>query len=329
VRPPPTRAASIVHAPRKAGADLVGGHPEGVVLGPSAPVLLDRLADVLADRWASGDEVVVSRLDEPANQQPWVRAAKRAGAVTRWGEVDIETCELPAWQYESLVTAQTKLVAVTAASGTVGTRPDVPTIAEIAKKVGALVVVDASYATPFLPLDLGSLGADVVAVSARAWGGPAVGALVFRDPGLLQRLPSVSLAPDARGPARLELGAHPFPLLAGLVASIDFLDGLEDPLTGSRRDRLLASVGAVKDHAGGLLARLTSELRSMPHIMLIGDAMRRIPAQAFTVAGHKASEVVRYLASRGVCAFSDDGVDGVGFTARWGGASPGSKRGRP
>ncbi|HKS48167.1 MAG TPA: cysteine desulfurase-like protein [Amycolatopsis sp.] len=309
--PASQRAESIVTAARRAVADLVGTDPAGVVLGPNAAVLLQRLADAMADGWTLGDEVVVSRLDEQANLAPWQRAAKRVGAVLRWGEIDIETCELPAWQYESLVNHHTKVVAVTAASGSVGTRPDVPTIVELAKRVGAAVVVDASYAAPFVPLDLRELGADVLVVSAQAWGGPSVGALAFRDPEMLERLLSASLELGVRGPARLELGPHPYPLLAGLVASIDYLAGLDDAATGSRRERLVTSLGSAKSYHAGLLAQLSTELRSLPHIMVIGDAMRRIPAVAFTVTAKKASEVAEYLASQGLCAFADEGTGGV------------------
>lgn len=305
------RAESIVSAARRAVADLVGADPSGVVLGPSASVLLRRLADAMSDRWTLGDELVVSRLDDEANLAPWLRAAKRAGAVTRWSEIDIETCELPAWQYESLVSARTKVVAITAASGSVGTRPDVPTVVELAKRVGARVVVDATYAAPFVPLDLNSLGADVMVVSALAWGGPSVGALVFRDPDLLERLPSVSLEPDAEGPERLELGPHAYPLLAGLVASIDYLAGLDDAAAGSRRERLQSSLNSTKSYHAGLIAQLSTELRSLRHVMVIGDAMRRVPSLAFTVAGRKAPEVAEYLASQGMCAFADDGASGL------------------
>lgn len=309
--PASQRAESIVAAARRAVADLVGGDPSGVVLGPSAEVLLQRLADTMADRWTLGDEVVVSRLDERANLAPWQRAAKRVGAVLRWGEIDIETCELPAWQYENLVSPHTKVVAVTAASGSVGTRPDVPTIVEFAKRVGATVVVDASYAAPFVPLDLRQTGADVVVVSAQAWGGPSVGALAFRDPEMLERLPSVSLEPEVRGPARLELGPHAYPLLAGLVASIDYLAGLDDAATGSRRERLVTSLGSAKSYHAGLLAQLATELRSLRHVMVIGDAMRRIPTLAVTMTNKKASEVAETLASQGVCVFADEGAVGV------------------
>jgi cysteine desulfurase family protein (TIGR01976 family) len=309
--PASQRAESIVAAARRAVADLVGADPAGVVLGPSASVLVRRLADAMSERWTIGDEVVVSRLDDEANLAPWQRAAKRVGAVVRWGEIDIETCELPAWQYESLVSARTKAVAITAASGSVGTRPDVPTVMEFAKRVGATVIVDGTYAAPFVPLDLHALGADVLVLSALSWGGPPVGALVFRDPEMLERLPSVSLEPGARGPARLELGPHAYPLLAGLIASVDYLAGLDDAATGSRRERVVTSLGSAKSYHSGLLAQLSTELRALRHVMVIGDAMRRIPALAFTVADRKATEVADYLASQGLCAFADEGTSGV------------------
>lgn len=311
VFPAAQRADSIVTAARRAVADLVGADPAGVVLGPSSSVLLRRLADALSERWTIGDEVVLSRLDDEANLAPWLRAAKRVGAVPRWSEIDIETCELPAWQYEDLISARTKAVTLTAASGAVGTCPDVPTATQFAKRVGATVVVDASHAAPFEPLDLPDLGADVMVVSALTWGGPSVGALVFKDPAMLEQLPSVSLDPAARGPARMELGPHPHPLLAGLVASIDYLAGLDDAATGSRRERLVTSLRSAKSYHAGLIGQLSTELRALRHVMVIGDAMRRIPALAFAVSSKKASEVAEYLASQGLCAVADDGTSGV------------------
>ena len=309
--PASQRADSIVSAARRAVADLVGGHPDGVVLGPNAPVLIKRFAEVCSANWTLGDEAVVSRLDEPSNQRPWQQAMRRIGGAVRWGEIDIESCELPAWQYENLVSARTKVVAITAAAGTVGTRPDLPTVAEFAKRVGAMVFVDATYAAPFVPFDIAASGADVVALSALTWGGPAVGALVFRDPGMLNRLRSVALDTHAVGPERLELGPHPYPTLAGLVASIDFLSNLDDAAKGSRRNRLLTSMGSVKGYTGELLDRMLTELRPMPHVTVIGDAIRRIPALAVTVAGRKASEVAAHLATQGVCAFVADDSDGL------------------
>ncbi|HET9142679.1 cysteine desulfurase-like protein [Actinophytocola sp.] len=309
--PASQRAEAIVDAARRAVADLVGADPAGVVLGPNAAVLLQRLAEAVGGGWLIGDEVVVSRLDHPANIAPWLRAAQRAGATVRWAEIDIETCELPAWQYESLVSHRTKALTVTAGSGVVGTRPDLNKIIDLARGTGALVVVDASAAAPFVPLDIAALGADVVALSATAWGGPAVGALAFADPALLDRLPSGALDPGATGPGRLELGLHAYPLLAGLVGSVDYLADLDDAATGTRRERVQTSLGSAKAYQAGLLAKLITELRALPRVTVIGDAMRRIPALAFTVAEVKASSASMHLAERGICAFADDTRAGV------------------
>jgi cysteine desulfurase family protein (TIGR01976 family) len=311
VFPASQRAEAIVDAARRAIADLVGCDPAGVVLGPNPAVLLQRLAEAVGAGWVIGDEVTVSRLDHQQNIAPWLRVAQRAGATVRWAEVDIETCELPAWQYESLVTHRTKVVAVTAASGVVGTRPDLNKITALAKETGSLVVVDASSAAPFVPLDIKALGADVIAVNATAWGGPAVGALAFADPTLLDRLPACALGPNQTGPGRMELGQHAYPLLAGLVASVDYLASLDDAATGSRRDRLQTSIGSAKSYQAGMLGKLISELRGLLHVTVIGDAMRRIPALAFTVTDVKASTAIVHLADRGICAFADDVPSGV------------------
>src|SRR5947207_3567510 len=98
---PASKRADIVTAQcRQAVADLVGGTPEGVILGPNMTTLTYRLAGTLAGQWAAGDEVVVSRLDHDANVRPWVQAAARRGVTVRWAEVDVSTGELPAAQYD-------------------------------------------------------------------------------------------------------------------------------------------------------------------------------------------------------------------------------------
>src|SRR5699024_801938 len=200
------------------------------------------------------------------------------------------TCDLPAWQYENLLTERTKVVALTAGSGSVGTRPDVATVAGFAREAGALVVADASYAAPYVPVGFDALGADVIVLSGRAWGAPETGALVFRDPELLDRLPSAALDPDARGPQRLELGPHAFPQLAGLAASVDYLAMLDDAANGGRGQRIAAARRALGEYHAGLLQQLYSELTGLPHVSVIGNAREHIPTLAFTVRGRPARE---------------------------------------
>ena len=118
------RTGAVVAEVRRAVADLVGGRPEGVVLGPNMTTLTFHMADALSADWGEGDEVVVTSLDHDANVRPWVLAAADAGATVRWAEVDTETGELPVEAVDSLLSERTRLVALTAASNAIGTRPE-------------------------------------------------------------------------------------------------------------------------------------------------------------------------------------------------------------
>ena len=109
---------------------------------------------------------------------------------------------------------------------------DLPAVTKLVHEVGGLVVVDHSAAAPYRLIDIDEIDADVVAVNAMAWGGPPIGALVFRDPSMIDSFSSVSLNPYATGPARLEVGTHQFGLLAGVVASIEYLAGLDESAHG-------------------------------------------------------------------------------------------------
>jgi cysteine desulfurase family protein (TIGR01976 family) len=233
--PSAQRSAAVLTAARQAVADLVNADPEGVVLGPDRAVLLTSLADASSGRVGLGYEMVVTRLDDEANIAPWLRAANRYGAKVKWGEVDIETGELPNWQWEGLITAPTRLVAITSASSTLGTVTDLRAVTKLVHDNNGLAVVDHSAAAPYRLIDIDEIDADVVAVNAIAWGGPPIGALVFRDPSIIDSFSSVSLNPYARGPARLEVGSHQFGLLAGVVASIEYLASLDESAHGTRR----------------------------------------------------------------------------------------------
>jgi cysteine desulfurase family protein (TIGR01976 family) len=309
--PASQRAEVIEDAARQAAADLVGADPRGVVLGPGREVLLSRLAEALAPSWQLGDQIELSRLDDVANIAPWQRAADARGIGVRWAEIEIETCELPDWQYDELLDGPVKLVAVTAGSEHVGIRPAVASIAERAHRANALVVVDGYAAAACGPLRIDELGADVLVLSASAWGGPQCGALVFRDPSLLERLPSCSLDPLATGPERLEVGPHCYPLLAGLVASIDYLSTLDDEAQGERADRLAISMRSVAEYQSELMDKLIYELKFVHRITIVGNPSGGVPALSFTHDGRKAQDVAAYLADRGVCAVADMGDHGV------------------
>jgi len=302
--PASERSAALTADCRQALADLTGGTADGVILGPNMTTLTYRLAATLACGWRRGDEVIVSRLDHDANVRPWVQAAQRAGAAVRWAEVDISTGELPASQYADLLSDRTRLVAVTAASNVLGTRPDVAAITAQARAAGAVSYVDGVHATPHVPVDVATLGADFYATSAYKWSGPHVGA-VIADPARLEQLRPDKLmpAPDSV-PDRFEQGTPPFADLAGVTAAVDHLAQLAGTAGGSRRQRLLASMAAVQEYETSLFQVLAGGLAAMGHVTSYGKAASRTPTAYFNVAGQSPGEVARHLAERKINVWS-------------------------
>lgn len=305
--PSARRSAAVLDAAREAVADLVNADPGGVVLGADRAVLLSLLAEASSSRAGLGYEVLVSRLDDEANIAPWLRAAHRYGAKVKWAEVDIETGELPTWQWESLISKSTRLVAVNSASGTLGGVTDLRAMTKLVHDVGALVVVDHSAAAPYRLLDIRETDADVVTVNAHAWGGPPIGAMVFRDPSVMNSFGSVSTNPYATGPARLEIGVHQFGLLAGVVASIEYLAALDESARGSRRERLAVSMQSADAYLNRVFDYLMVSLRSLPLVMLIGRPEAQIPVVSFAVHKVPADRVVQRLADNGILAIANTG----------------------
>ena len=287
-------------------ADLTGGRAEGVILGPNMTTLTYRLARTLAARWGPGDEVVVTRLDHDANVRPWVQAAARAGAAVRFADVQLPEGDLPLAQLAGLISDRTRLVAVSAASNLIGTRPDVAGITALAHAAGALSYVDGVHATPHGPVDVAGLGADFYATSAYKWSGPHVGAVVA-DPGLLETLAPDKLAPAPREvPDRFEQGTLPFADLAGVTAAVEHLASLGGPGPGTRRERILGGMAAAEAHEQDLFRVLLGGLDAMDHVTTYGKAARRTATAYFTVAGRTPRQVAEHLATRRVNVWDGD-----------------------
>ncbi|GAA0272223.1 cysteine desulfurase-like protein [Streptomyces polychromogenes] len=301
--PASARSDAIVAEARQAVADLVGGSPDGVVFGPNMTTLTYRFAATLAKTWGPGDEIVLSTLDHDANLRPWVQAAEAAGATVRYAELEVPSGELPAEQYRHLVGPRTRLVAVTAASNILGTMPDLPRIAEITRAAGALLFVDGVHATPHMPVDMVALGADFWATSAYKWNAPHVGAIVAA-PALLAELHPDKLLPSPEtGPERFETGTLPLADLAGVRAAVDYLAGLDPTAEGSRRERLLLSMAAVREYEQGELAHLLQGLAALPAVRRIGAPARSTATVYFTVDGRTPQQVAEYLAGRKINAW--------------------------
>lgn len=295
---------------RAAIADLVGGEAGGVVLGRSATQLCYDFSRWISRSWKAGDEVVVTRLDHDSNVRPWVQAAERAGATVRWLDFDPETSELD--DIGTVLSDRTKLVAVTAASNLIGTKPPVASIAAQAHAAGAVVYVDGVHFTAHAAADMNALGADFYSCSPYKFLGPHLGALTA-SPAMLESLQPDKLLPSTNEvPERFEFGTLPYELLAGVAAAVDYLStiggehGGAKPAGAPRRGQLVDAFSRLEKHEDALLARLEQGLATLRGVTVHSRAAHRTPTLLLTIAGRDMADATRFLAARGVDAPSSN-----------------------
>lgn len=295
-------AEGAVQQFRSAVADLLGAEPAGVVHGRSATQLTYDFSRTLATTWRPGDEVVVSELDHDSNVRPWIQAAQAAGVTVRWLRLDPATADLDLSDLDEVVTERTRLVAVTAASNLLGTRPPVARIAERAHAVGALVYVDGVHHAAHAAPDLAALGADLLVCSPYKFFGPHCAALAA-DPALLETLRPAKLLPSTDVvPERFELGTLPYEILAGVTAAVDLIASLA-PGAGSRRHRLVAAHAHIRDHELRLRSRLEDGLAALgDRVTHHSRATDRTSTLFLTFRDHAAPDVYAALAARDVLA---------------------------
>jgi cysteine desulfurase family protein (TIGR01976 family) len=306
--PSERRADAVVAEFRSAFADFLGADPRGIVHGRSATALTYDLSRALAKGWGPGDEVVVTRLDHDSNVRPWVQAAQAVGATVRWVDFDPATGTLSSDAVAAALSSRTVLVATTAASNLIGTKPPVCRISRLVHEVGALHWVDGVHATAHASVDLAALGADFWTCSPYKFMGPHCGVLAA-SPELLETLHPDKLLPSTDDvPERFELGTLPYEVLAGATAAVDFIASLADAASdsgdgtasGTRRERIELAMDAVHAHERTLLDVLEPALRDLPGVTVHSNAAKRTPTLLFTVEGRDPQEIRQLLAERGV-----------------------------
>lgn len=303
---------SLIDAARVAVADLCGATADRVVLGPSLPALYQTLIRSMRPLLRHNSSMVLSRLDAPELNH----VLRGAPARITWAQPDLGTGQLPASQYGELVDGSTRLVALSAAQGRIGTVAPVAEIIEQTRaRSRAWVLVDASAYAAYRPLDVDDWDADIVAVDLAALGGPQVAALVFRNTYMYKRIDPGLESPVA--PA----------LAGGAPAMVDHLAAMAEG-HGTRRSRLEHSMGQLQTHLQGLFDDLVDLLESRYTVHILGVSGEagdggfgnRIPRLSFGVRGVPAETVHQRLLDNGLVTsvlpadpvFTEMGVDEVG-----------------
>ena len=295
VHPTSIETEAVIVQARASMAALLNCQPEEVAFGPNMTTLNFSISRALSRTWDANSEIVVTEMDHRANVDPWLLAARDAGARVKWLSVDTETLTLRADVVATTITPNTEVVAIGLASNAIGTIQDVARIALRAKEVGALVVVDAVHAVPHISVDTEALHADILLCSAYKFFGPHVGIAVVRE-SVFEQLNVYKLDPaPASIPDKLETGTQNHEGLAGVAAAVGFIAEFGKGTT--LREKLVSAMRAIEHYEDELAAHMRRELRSMPHVTLYaaGDEVRKTPTIALTVSGRTPQSVCEQL----------------------------------
>lgn len=183
------------------------------------------------------DEIVLSVLEHHSNIVSWQLIAERTGSKIRYINIDDEG-RLDLVQYESLLSARTKIVAVGHVSNALGTIHPVRHIVEKAHAVGAKVLIDGAQGAPHLEIDVQALGCDFYAISGHKMCGPMGIGVLWGRRELLDSMPPYHGGGEmidrvfddhstyAALPHKFEAGTPNAGGAVGLAAAMDFLTGI-------------------------------------------------------------------------------------------------------
>lgn len=308
------RNDQIITDARAAMADFINApSPQEIVFGANMTTLTYSLSRAIARLLKPGDEIIVTQLDHDANISPWLALAEQDITV-KMVDFDVEDCRLDLQHLASLLTDQTKLVAVGYASNAVGTINPIPRIAAMAHNVGAWLWVDAVHYAPHGPINVQRLGCDFLVCSAYKFFGPHVGVLWGKS-ALLEQLPAYQVRPaNPKVPYRFETGTLNQEGLAGVTAAIDYLAEVGRVYGASfdgslavegRRKELKQAMQAIATYERRLFTSLIAGLESLPGITVYGitdpaEFDERCPTVAFTREGFTPAQIATYLGERGI-----------------------------
>ncbi|WP_312199255.1 aminotransferase class V-fold PLP-dependent enzyme [Stutzerimonas balearica] len=274
---------------------LNASSPTEIVFTRGATEALNLLAYGLEHLIGAGDEIVISALEHHANLLPWQQLALRRGAklvvlpLDTDGRIDLDAAQ-------RLIGPRTRLLAVSQLSNVLGSWQPLQPLLELARRNGALSVVDGAQGVVHGRHDLQTLACDFYVLSAHKLYGPdGVGALFGRGEALLQlrhwqfggemvRVADFEQAEFHAAPLGFEAGTPPIAGVIALGASLDYLAGLD--------------AHAVQSHEQTLHHKLLDGLRARRGVRLLGSP--QVALASFVVEGVHHADLSHLLVEQGI-----------------------------
>jgi cysteine desulfurase/selenocysteine lyase len=250
-------------------------------------------------RLGPGDEVLITEMEHHSNIVPWQLLCQRTGATLRWFGIT-DQGRLDESNIDELINERTKIISYVLQSNILGTVNPTESIVSRARRVGALVMLDASQAVPHMPVDVADLGVDFIAFTGHKMCGPTGIGVLWGRGELLNAMPPflgggemietvrMEGSTFALPPARFEAGTPPIAEAIALGAAVDYLTGL--------------NMDAVRWHEKELTAYALEAFASVPGLRLFGPEvpLGRGGTLSFALDGIHPHDVGQVLDDEGI-----------------------------
>ena len=256
---------------------------EEIIFTAGATASINTVAYAWSERFLhEGDNIIISEMEHHSNIVPWQAVAERRGAEIRVLPFD-EEGRLMTEQLDTLLDERTRMVAVTQASNTLGTRPDLRPIIEKAHAVGAHVMVDGCQGVVHGGVDVVALNCDFYAFSGHKLYGPTGIGVLYGKRELLDEMPPFLYGGDmvdrvsfekttyAPLPLKYEAGTSNYIGAIGLGEAVEYLRGFD--------------LREVEEHEMSLMRYAQEQLRRIDGLRIYGSTKDKCSIISFNVEG--------------------------------------------
>jgi cysteine desulfurase/selenocysteine lyase len=299
-------ATEAIESARSKVATFLGGAVDEIVFTKHSTEALNLLAYSIGNspvgnrfHLKSGDEIVISEMEHHANLIPWQQLAKRTGAVLKWFEVNKDG-RLDLSNIEGVITARTKIVALTHQSNVLGTIIPLSGLVKRAHDVGAVFILDACQSVPHMPVNVADLDIDFLVFSGHKAVGPTGVGVLWGRANLLAELPpflfggsmieSVTMteATWAPAPRKFEPGVPNMAQIVGLGVALDYLTNI--------------GMEKIHNHEIALTEYAISKLLEVEELRIVGptDMKLRGGAVSFTLGAIHPHDLGQFLDNSGI-----------------------------
>lgn len=273
-------------------------HSQEIIFTAGATSAINLVAYAWSERFLhEGDNIVVSEMEHHSNIVPWQLAAQRCGAELRVLPFD-ERGDLIVDMLDSLIDERTRLVAVTEASNTLGTCPDLAPIVAKAHAVGAVVMVDGCQGVVHGGGRVAERGYDFYAFSGHKLYGPTGIGVLYGRKELLEAMPPFMGGGDmvdkvtfakttyAPLPLKFEAGTSNFIGAVGLAEAMQYVERI--------------GMDAIEAHEQMVLKAMTERLSAIEGLRIYGQSEHKCPIVSFTIDGTHPYDVGMILDKLGI-----------------------------